>query len=337
MATATYPEYHRALLNEASYPSASRRIKFEETRNSYIYRTGEFAYVVRKAGPTSSSIALREVYARETLALGRRWAPEIYLDVVPIVKSAGGYALHGEGEVVDYALRLIQLSDHYWLHKQIPQGKFNSAMVGRLARYLAQCHQESPQEEIAPGAGRPENFRDLAEEVLYQVKKYVNITVSPPVLDAVTRPIFKFVEDHRKLFLRRQKKGRVLECHGAFVPEHVYIKGKDVFAVSPLSGSKKFRVLDAANDLATFLNELARHEATEQTELFVKRYVSASRDREITTMLPPYRTLQAMRSGLIFSESQASEEISDEVRSELAHTAQSYFDLAVQCAREIPK
>ena len=69
---------------------------------------------------------------------------------------------------------------------------------------------------------------DLAEEVFYQVKKYVNVTVAPPVLDTVTRPMFKFIEDYRKLFQRRQKKGFITNCHGAFVAEHIFLKGKEV-------------------------------------------------------------------------------------------------------------
>ena len=337
MADTAYPEFHKTLLAEATYPVAKRRIKFVETHHSYVYKTGDTAYVVRKTGPADSGIALKEVYARETLALGRRWAPDVYLDVVPIVRTAGGFSLAGEGEVVDYALKLSQLSDNYWLHKLLGQGKFSPGSVGKLARYLAQCHRDSSPEAIPPEAGRPEHLRDLAEEVFYQVKKYVNVTVPAPVLDTVTRPMFKFIEDHRKLILRRQKKGRIVECHGAFVPQHIYIKGKDIFAVSPLSGSKKFRLLDAANDLATLLNELMRHGAQVQGELFVKRYKAASHDREMETMLPAYRTLQAMRSGLILSEVHSGIELTEQQRGEAGKAAQTYFNLAVQTAREIPR
>jgi aminoglycoside phosphotransferase family enzyme len=337
MAKNAYPDFHKALLDESLYPSTRRRIKFQETRFSYTYRTGDHIYIVRKEGPTSPSPALKEVYSHEALTIGRRWAPQVYLDVVPIVRTGQGFALGGDGDVVDYALRLKQLSENFWLHRLIAQEKLGPPAIGRVARFLAERHHEPPGEEIPPEIGKPEHLRNLTEEVLYQVKKYVNVTVSPPVLDAVTRPMFKFIGDYKKLFLRRFKKGLVTDCHGALVPEHVYVKGREVCAVSPLTGSRKFRQLDVANDLATLLNELTRQGAGESTELFLKRYVSGSRDREVVTMLPAYRTLQAMRSGLACSESLAEEGLAEERRAEFARNAQAYFELAVQAAREIPR
>ena len=337
MATHAYPEFHKSLLDESIYPSAKRRIKFEETRHSYLYRTGESIYIIRKTKAADSSPALKELHSREALAIGKRWAPEVYVDVVPIVKTEAGYALAQQGEVLDYALVLNQVSTHYWLHNLISQGKFPTAGVSKVARYLAGRHRDPAASEIPQEAGRPENLRDLNEEIFYQVKKYVNLTVSEALVEMVKRPAFKFIEDNRKLFLRRQKKGMVVECHGAFVPEHIYIKGREVFAVSPLTGSRKYRILDGVNDVATFVNELRRLGADEQRELFLKRYASNAKDRDIAAMLPVYQTFQAMRSGLTYSEALNEEGLEEPQRGELIKLAQSYFELAVQASREIPR
>ena len=150
MADTAYPDFHKTMLAEATYPEAKRRIKLVETRHSYVYKTGDTAYVVRKTGPADSGIALKEAYAHETLALGKRWAPDVYLGVVPIVRTAAGFALAGEGAVVAYALKLSQLSDNYWLHKLLGQKKFSPSVVGKLGRYLAQCHRDSSPEAIPP-------------------------------------------------------------------------------------------------------------------------------------------------------------------------------------------
>ena len=297
----------------------------------------ESVFLIRKTAPADSSPAMKELHARNALAIGKRWAPQVYVDVVPVVKTGSGYALGLPGEVLDYALELNQVSAHYWLHNLIPQGKFPPAAVSKVARYLAEHHREIAGMEVPPEAGRPENLRDLAEEVFYQVKKYIDVTVAPPLVDTVARPMLKFIEDHRKLFLRRHKKGLIVECHGAFVPEHIYIKGREVFAVSPLTVSRKFRILDVANDVATLANDLQRLGAAEERELFVKRYTASARDRDIATILPAYQTLQAMRSGLSYSESLSGEDLTDEQRAELGKMAQSYFQLAVQASREIPR
>lgn len=337
MATHTYPEFHKALLEESIYPSAKRRIKFEETRHSYLYRTGESIYMIRKSAPADSSLALKELHAREALAIGKKWAPEVYVEIVSIVKSPAGYALSQSGDVLDYALVLNQVSAHYWLHNLISQGKFTSAAVSKLARYLAAHHRDPEQGDIPQDAGKPENLRDLSEEIFYQVKKYTHLTVSEVLVDMVARPMMRFIDDNRKLFARRQKKGMIVACHGAFVPEHIFVKGRELFAVSPLTGSRKYRSLDGINDVATLVNELQRLGCEEQRELFLKRYATNARDREMGQMLPVYQTFQAMRSGLTYSEALTEDGLEEERRSELTALAQSYFELAVQTSREIPR
>ena len=162
-------------------------------------------------------------------------------------------------------------------------------------------------------------------------------TAPQALLDMVTHPVTRFVEDNRKLFLRRQKKGFIVECHGDFVPEHIYIRGKEAFAVFPLARQEKFRVLDAANDVATLLNEFIRRDDPDTGQLFLKRYMVCAKDREVSRLIPAYQTLQAMRSGLILSEQMSAEGLSEAERSARAKAAQTYFQIAVQAAREIPR
>jgi hypothetical protein len=336
MAKKTYPEFHKALLDPSLYPSAPRRIKFEETRHCYVYKTGSLVYKIRKTGPVYSSVAIKERFAREALTLGKRWAPEVVQEVVAVVRSAEGlYSLGGEGTVVDYALRLSQLPDHYWLHRLIGQNKLTAVAVGRLARYLADHHGSAAAGEKAAEAGRPEHFRRIAEEILYQSKKYINLTVTQPMLDMIARPVSRFIDDSRKLFLHRQRKGRVVDGHGAFVPEHIFLRGPEVHAVAPLDASPKFRQLDVANDVATLLNELCRLDAAESADLFLKRYIAASRDRDLPRILAAYRTLQALRYGLSYSERLNEAGMDEQQRGSIVQAANAYFNQAVRAAREI--
>ena len=331
-----FPEYHKTLLDPATFPAARKRIKFAQTPLSYLYRTGEFLYKIRKNNPIYSSLAVKEAYTHAALTLGRRWAPEIYHEVVPIVRRGEGFALGGPGEPVDYALKLTQLSDHYWLDYLLAHGKFNTTAAARVGRYLAGRHADLALPDTAE-PGRPGRFPALVEEVTYQVKKYVNVTLTQPMLDMITRPLERALEEARRLFARRQKRGRIVEGHGEFTPEHIYVRGKEVLAISPLDTQHKFRVLDAANDVAALEMELRRWGAEECAERFVQRYISVSHDRELTAVLPAYRTFQALRSGLKLSEGIVEGSATSEAGAEARERAHAYFNLAVQLAREIPR
>ena len=332
-----YPEYHKALMEQSTYPSAPRRIKFEETRRSYLYRTGDHVYKIRKSDHFYSSLAIKERYAQEAKQLGAKWAEGNAIEVFPVVKTDTGYQLHGEEGAVDYGCSMAQYSDSSWLDRLVRQEKFTPTMVGRLARFLAEIHEGASLEEKAASSGRPENFHALMDEVFYQAKKYVGITLSDALLEMVSHAMLRFVEEFRRLFLRRQKRGKIVDGHGAFIPSHIHLKGGDVLAISPLEGQSKFRVMDAANDVATLLNELDLAGALELGEQFQKRYASTAKDRDLARILPAYRTLQAMRSGLLYSEWLAELAEPDKSHSIIKAQAESYFNLAVRMARTIPR
>ena len=98
MAKMAYPEFHKALLDQNLYPSSSRRIKFEETRYSYLFKSGTQFYKISKNSTIYSSLAVKEVFALEALRLSQRWAPENDQAVVPICKTGDSYVLSGSGE-----------------------------------------------------------------------------------------------------------------------------------------------------------------------------------------------------------------------------------------------
>ena len=74
-----YPDFHKAMMEQASFPVAPRHIRYQETRCSHLYRTGAELFKLRKASSVYSSLAIKEVLVREALASGRRWAPQVIL------------------------------------------------------------------------------------------------------------------------------------------------------------------------------------------------------------------------------------------------------------------
>ncbi|NIX10218.1 MAG: hypothetical protein GWN05_01215, partial [Gammaproteobacteria bacterium] len=97
------------------------------------------------------------------------------------------------------------------------------------------------------------------------------------------------------------------------------------------------RMLDAAHDVGQMVNSLILAEQPELAELFVKRYVTASKDRDLPRMLPLYRVLHAMREGLLRSEWLVELEAEHPDRVALADDAARYFHLAGRTARDLLK
>ncbi|HUJ76816.1 MAG TPA: hypothetical protein VL359_18270 [bacterium] len=364
MTKKAFPEYHKALLDQVTYSGCARHIKFLETRGSFLYKTGGEVFKLRKPYPVDRTLALREAYAMEACLRGQRWAPGVVLDVVPIISREGGFVLGaplgkphresdsvGEGtapmhaaeerpapgcpaeSIVDYALRMRQLPEHYWADYLARHGRLAPVSVGRVARFLAEHHQQCAAQAQLQEVGRPERFHDLASEALHEMRQCVGLALTQPTWELIALPLSRFGQEQHRLFLRRIKKGRIVDGHGAFAPQHVFIKGREVYAVSPLGRQAKYRVLDAANDVACFINGLLLLDCPEQAELFRQRYASAARDRDLGEILPAYQVLQAARRGLSLCDWLRQGQLPQPQQQQVQLQAQQCFALAAQQAR----
>lgn len=329
-----YPSFYKALKNKDLYPEATRKIKFLETPTSYFFITGTSYYKIKKEDPYYSSPAVTEAFLHEEMKLGQMYAGAIYQDVLPLAHQDGDYFFGQEGQVVSYALKLQQLNENHFLTALLQRQKVTASLMEQLAKHLAAVHQEHP--VVGKGdMGRPENLDDLCKDVIYQAQKYLNQTVTQPMLDLIRRPLEKFGEDQRPLFSRRMKKKRIVQGHGALLPEHIYIKEEDIHFISPQEVNRKFCLLDVANDVAYLTVELMRLKEAPWADLFIKEYVAAAKDKELLTMLPTYQTFVSLKQGVLHSERMAGLENSE--RNAQGQMASDYFNLAVRFSRTIPK
>ena len=336
--TRKHPDYQKMMLDPGTHPTATRRVKYEETRFSRLYKTGSEVFKIRKTSATHASLAIKEVYAQEALQLGKRWAPSTYQAVVAITQQDGRFALGGAGAPVDYAVRMAQLPDHYFVDYLAAHNKLNPTTLGRIARFLASQHAEWPATDAqSADIGRPDYFAELVEEVFYQAKKYFGVGLTAAMYELFSRPMAHFLEHHRKVFLRRQKKNRVVQVHGAFLPQHVFVKQQDLEAISPLESPRKLRLLDAASDVAQFVNGLHLLGTAEEADAFAKRYAAAAKDRDLERILPAYQVYQAAREGVMCCEWSTELPAEDEQREKLRDDALRLFTLAVDVARTLPK
>ena len=136
------------------------QIEVLETHISWVILTGTFAYKIKKSLKLDfldfSTLALRRHYCNEELRLNRRWAKDLYIDVVPICGSIENPRLGGGGEAIEYALKMLQFPQSAQLDRQLDAGTLHATDMRQLAETIAGYHERA---EVLDYAGRKEAIR----------------------------------------------------------------------------------------------------------------------------------------------------------------------------------
>ena len=327
------PAYLKALEQAEAYPESVKKIKLTETQGSYLFEADTQFYKIKKTGNEFASLAVKEAFCLEECQLLRRYNPDWPVLVVALKKIDSEFRLGGDqGEVEEYALKMETLSAQRFLSSLLESKKVNKMDLSLAAQHLAAVHAQSGVSVRAGETGKAERFQALCDDILYQMKRYFDVSITQPIIDMIRHPLDKFVHSKSKLFAKRLRKGRVVQGHGALLPEHVHVQGETVRLISPQEVYKKYSILDAANDVATMMAQLSIQGMPEFAEHFLKKYQEVSRDKDLIVILPVYQTYCALKHGVRTCEEKVARK--DE---RLGSVALEYFNLATRYSRSIPK
>ena len=115
-----------------------------DTHAASVFLAGDHAYKVKRAVRFPfldySTLAKRKAACDAELAVNRAFAPQIYRGVVPISRTDKGLALGGDGEPVEWAVRMRRFDENATLDRLADQGSLDLALADDLARVVAAAH-----------------------------------------------------------------------------------------------------------------------------------------------------------------------------------------------------
>src|SRR5262249_28362343 len=130
-----------------------------------------------------TTLQSRHFFCQEEVRLNRRLAPGVYLGVVPVVQSPTGLRVEGDGEAVEWAVKMTRLPDDTTLLRRLHAGEVDPAGAEAVARRVASFHASAEGGERVSACGRFEVVAGNARENLEQSAGHVGVTVSRAVFD----------------------------------------------------------------------------------------------------------------------------------------------------------
>ena len=291
------PDTLRGLLSPEAYPHPCAGVELVETHISWVLLTGKYAYKLKKPVRFSfvdfSTLERRAHFCREELRCNRRFAPELYLDVVPVSAAGDALRVGGAGPVLEWAVKMRQFPAEAQLDRLLERDGLGTGQLAAFGRTLAGQHAALPSRRLAAADLEPrvlapvrDNFRDMAGLSW--------LAGHAAQLEDVRQATEAQAAQHRRALVERLEQGWTRECHGDLHLSNLVLLGDQVRAFDCLEFNPDLRWIDPQSDVAFLLMDCLVRGAGDAGYAFVDGYLDCSGDYAGAVLLPFYAAYRSM-------------------------------------------
>lgn len=331
--TKTHTILVESLHNPARYPHPVDRVKLIETHISWVFLAGAYAYKLKK--PVNfgfldfSSLNQRQHFCEEELRLNRRFAPQLYLDVI----SIGGSPEHprlGELPAIDYMVRMKRFSRRNELDRLLQQNRLTPEMIEQFADYLAAAHMQAPAVAAQSGFGSPAAVKAPVAENFQQLRPLLPDPYHQQQLNRLEQWSENSYRALTPLLKQRKNAGLIRECHGDVHLANMVWHNEQPLLFDCIEFNDNFRCIDPANDYAFLLMDLDDRQSQQLGSYFLNRYLQQTGDYQGVQLLDYYRCYRAMVRAKVFALRLQQNSLSQAEREQDLALTESYLQLAEQ-------
>ena len=267
---------------------------------------------------------------RRELALNRRTAARLYLDVRRITRAAdGGLTFDGDGALIDAVVVMRRFADADLLDHRAEAGDLPAPLMTDLARAIAAFHAEATPTRAHGGAAAMARVLALDEEALRASGLF-----AAGETDELTRALRDAHARLAPLLDARRDAGKVRRCHGDLTLRNICVFEDAATPFDALEFDEDLASVDVLYDLAFLLMDLWRRGRDETANLVFNRYLDAADETGGLPLLPFFMAVRAtVRAHVTAAQAaEAAPAQADALRAE----ARLYFDLAGACLALAP-
>ncbi|AGU52994.1 putative ATPase [Variovorax paradoxus B4] len=289
-------------LRDALQRETGARVELVETHISWVLLTATLAYKLKKPVRFPfvdfASIAARKHFCEEELRLNRRFAPSLYLDVMPVCGAREAPRLGGEGVPIDHVVRMRRFPESSLLRNLLAAGRLEPAWLDGFAQRLAAL-QGAAERVVPPSAfGAPDAIVRAAVDVLSQLL----VQRSDSRLATLSAWIRERAQALHMAWIARQQGGAVRECHGDLHMANVVLVDGELTAFDCIEFDPMMRRIDVMSDVAFLTMDLKAHGRADLAFRFLDAWLQHSGDHaglQVLGFYEVYRALvRAMAAGL---------------------------------------
>lgn len=331
------PELIEALRSPDAYPHEADAIELIQTHISYVLLAGPYAYKIKKPLELRfldySTLERRRRMCEEEVRLNRRLCPDVYLGVVPVTRAAGGYRIGGDGEPVEYAVRMRRMPQDRFMPALIARNALTAADIRAVAHVIVAFHAASETNERIAAFGRVDALRLNWQENFDQTAPFVGRTLTQHQFEAVRDYAEGFLAEQAALIAERAASGRARDCHGDLRADSIVIGEQgEICVMDCIEFNDRIRYGDVAGDIGFLAMDLDARGRPDLSDELMSAYLDEAGDETLPCVLDFYRCYRAYVRGKVESLQLDEPEVPAGQRAAAAARARSLFDLACSYA-----
>ena len=325
------------LSDPSSYGKGVERVEIVETHISLVFIAGDRAYKLKRAVKYPyldfSTVERRRQACEAELALNRRTAPALYLEVRGIVRTAvGAIAFSSSGKAVDWVVVMQRFDQALLFDALAKSGGLGTQLMDELADHIALFHAAAERHLDRGGAAE---MADIAQTQHQCLAARLQAGFVPEHVDKLLEKWRERLAAVAGLLDRRRAAGKVRRCHGDLHLRNICLVDGRPTLFDCLEFSEALASIDVLYDLAFLLMDLEHRGLAHFANRVLNRYLDRTDEDDGLAAMPLFLSLRAGIRGHVTAT--ALEHASGAAaRAAMAGEARGYLDLAHQSLRREP-
>jgi aminoglycoside phosphotransferase family enzyme len=319
------------LCKTSAYPESPQHVEMLQTHISFIFITDDLVYKVKKPVDFGfldfTSLEKRQKYCQKEVELNARLSPEVYLGVVDITDEGDALVIDGEGDVVEYAVKMRRIPMDRLMETLLEKGELTAGMVADVAKKIADFHSMAATSKVIDNFGSQMVIKTNTDENFQQTENYIGKSITRRQFEAIKKYTNDFFKNRKGLITKRITENKIRDCHGDLHMQHICMTDP-IIIFDCIEFNDRFRYSDTAADIAFLAMDLDFHGERDFSQVLMEAYVKHSGDEDVYDMLNFYKIYRAYVRGKVISFQLDDVHISEQGKKTALDTAQRYFELA---------
>lgn len=334
------PDYIEYLLKPTSYPHPVDKVDLVQTHISFVTLAGEYVYKWKK--PVNfgfvdfSSLAKRQFFCERELFLNRRLCPEIYLETLSLSRAGKSFQLNGNGEIVEYGLKMARMPEEGMLNRVIAEGRLRQEHLASVVAILVPFYRQAEHGREVMENGRASAVARTISSNFSDTKHFVgSAALGFERFARIKKATYSFLQ-REELFAERIRSGCIRDGHGDLYSNNICLAEKDKVCIFDcIEFNDSLRHIDICSDVAFLAMDLDFHNLYDLSNFFIYRFIERSGDAGLLKVLDFYKCYRAYVRGKVGMLAAADPAIGTSAAEGWWRSAERYFKLAEEYAERL--